>query len=436
MCHGTGCRARIATPTNGTAPQEVSLAEIDLGSWEFWAKGDDYRDGAFATLRREAQISFWPELPFDGFTPGKGHWALTKFDDVLHASRHPQIFSSNRNITIRDNPPELTDQFGSMIVLDDPRHQRLRAIVSRAFTPKVVANIEASIRQRASRLVASLIADHPDGKAELVSGLAGPLPLQVICDMMGIPKEDHQRVFRWTNIILGFGDPDFTTGFEELRNSLSEIGAYAGELAEERRGEPRDDLTTSLVQAEVDGERLSSFDIASFFLLLTLAGNETTRNAISHGMVALSRYPEQRDKWWSDFDALASTAVEEIVRWASPVMYMRRTLTRDIELKGVNMSAGDKVTMWYNSANRDESKFADPWTFDITRNPNPHVGFGGGGAHFCLGANLARREIKAVFDELRRQIPDITATDEPAPLLSQFLHGIKSLRVAWTPRAQ
>ena len=166
-----------------------------------------------------------------------------------------------------------------------------------------------------------------------------------------------------------------------------------------------------------------------------VAGNETTRNAISHGVLALSRFPDQREKWWSDFDTLAPSAVEEIVRWASPVVYMRRTLTQDIELSGTKMAAGDKVTLWYNSANRDESKFANPWAFDVSRNPNPHVGFGGGGAHFCLGANLARREIRVAFEELHREIPDIVATEEPARLLSQFIHGIKTLPVAWTPRA-
>jgi cytochrome P450 len=320
-----------------------------------------------------------------------------------------------------------------MIVLDDPRHQRLRSIVSRAFTPKVVARIEASVRDRAHRLVASLIANHPDGEADLVSELAGPLPLQIICDMMGIPEEDHQRIFHWTNVILGFGDPDLTTDFEEFLRVSMDIGAYASALAEDRRANHHDDLTTSLVEAEVDGDRLSSSEIASFFILLVVAGNETTRNAISHGVLALSRYPEQRDKWWSNFDGLTPTAVEEIVRWASPVVYMRRTLTRDFELSGVKMAAGDKATLWYNSANRDESKFGNPWAFDVARDPNPHLGFGGGGAHFCLGANLARREIRVVFDELRREIPDIVAIEEPARLLSQFIRGIKRLPVAWTP---
>jgi methyl-branched lipid omega-hydroxylase len=431
----TGLNKGLATRVNGAPPPEIPLADIHLESLEFWGLDDDVRDGTFATLRREAPISFWPPIQFEDFEVGSGYWALTKLDDVHFASRHPDIFSSAGGITIGDQVPELAEYFGSMIVLDDPRHQRLRSIVSRAFTPKVVARIEASVRERAHRLVASLIANHPNGEAELVSELAGPLPLQIICDMMGIPEEDHQRVFHWTNVILGFGDPDLTLDFEEFLQVSADIGAYATELAEDRRSNHHDDLTTSLVEAEVDGDRLTSQEIASFFILLVVAGNETTRNAISHGMLALSRYPDERDKWWSNFDALAPTAVEEIVRWASPVVYMRRTLTRDFELSGVKLASGDKVTLWYNSANRDESKFANPWTFDVARDPNPHLGFGGGGAHFCLGANLARREIRVVFDELRREIPDIVATAEPARLLSQFIHGIKSLPVAWTSPA-
>jgi cytochrome P450 len=429
----TGPQKGIATRQNGAPPPDIPLADIHLESLDFWGLDDDIRDGAFTTLRREAPISFWPAIELPGFLAGGGHWALTKLDDVFYASRHPDVFSSNPGITINDQNPEVAEYFGSMIVLDDPRHQRLRSIVSRAFTPKVVARIEASVRERAHRLVASMIANHPDGQADLVSELAGPLPLQVICDMMGIPEEDHQRVFHWSNVILGVGDPDLTTDPEEFVKVSMDIGAYASALAEDRRVNHHDDLTSSLVEAEVDGERLSSKEIASFFILLVVAGNETTRNAISHGVVALSRYPEQREKWWSDFDDLAATAVEEIVRWASPVVYMRRTLTQDIELSGTKMAAGDKVSLWYNSADRDESKFANPWAFDVARSPNPHVGFGGGGAHFCLGANLARREIRVVFDELRREIPDIVATEEPARLLSQFIHGIKGLPVAWAP---
>ena len=425
----------IAARVNGQAPAEVPLQDINLGTIEFWEQDDAIRDGAFSTLRRESPITFFREIEYDGIQAGGGHWALMRFDDVHYASRHPEIFSSYPNITIGDQAPEVAEYFGSMIALDDPRHARLRNIVRSAFTPKVVARTEESVRDRARRLVTDLIANHPDGRAELVTELSGPLPLQVICDMMGIPESDHHQIFHWTNIILGFGDPDLTTDFEEFMKVAIDIGAYATALAEDRRVNPRDDLTTALVAAEVDGERLSSSEIASFFILLAVAGNETTRNAISHGVLALTRYPEQREIWWSDFGTHTQSAVEEIVRWASPVVYMRRTATRDVEVGGMHIARGDKVTMWYASANRDEQHFDNPWLFDVTRTPNHHLGFGGGGTHFCLGANLARREIAVVFDELRSRIPDIAVTEEPAMLLSSFIHGIKRLPVSWTPPA-
>jgi len=424
----------IATRVNGALPPDVPLSEIDLGSWDFWGLDDDIRDGAFATLRRQAPISFHEAFIDPEFEPGAGHWALTRYDDVFYASRHPEIFSSALGITIGDQKPELREYFGSMIAMDDPRHTRLRNIVRSAFTPRVLAMVEDSVRDRARRLVHDMVANNPDGAGEIVADLAGPLPLQIICDMMGIPEEDHQQVFHWTNVILGFGDPDIATDYAEFFQVAVDIGAYATALADDRRSHPREDLTTSLVQAEVDGERLSSAEVASFFILLVVAGNETTRNAISHGVLALSRYPDQRADWWANYHEVAPTAVEEIVRWASPVAYMRRTTTRDVELGGVKMAAGEKVTLWYGSANRDESKFADPWMFDVRRHPNPHVGFGGGGAHFCLGANLARREITVAFEELHRQVPDLTATEEPDRLHSAFIHGIKRLPVAWTPR--
>ncbi len=423
----------IAHRENGAPPPDVPLTDIDLASLPFWALDDDIRDGAFATLRRESPITFFEVAEFPGFPAGPGHWALTKFDDIHHASRHPEIFSSIPTSTsLNEVPPEVAEFTGSMINLDDPRHTWLRKIVNRAFTPKVVARIEGSVRDRARAIVTDMVANHRDARADFVAEAAGLLPLQVICDMMGIPEEDEEKVFHWTNVMLGFGDDEVSGGFDEVLVAVNEIVDYAMHLAEERRANPGDDLTTSLVQAEVDGVRLTSSEYASFFILLSAAGNETTRNAISHGMVALSRYPEQREKWWSDFDGVAATAVEEIVRWASPVIFMRRNLTEDVEMRGIEMKAGDKVSLWYNSGNRDEAKFIDPWRFDVTRDPNPHIGYGGGGAHFCLGANLARREIRVMFEELRRQIPDVVAVEEPAILHSAFIHGIKRLPVAWT----
>lgn len=426
-------RTPIARRENGVPPPDVPLADIDLASLEFWGRDDDIREGAFATLRRESPISRFEVADFPGFPAGAGHWALTRFEDIHHASRHPEIFSSIPTSTsLNDVAPEVAEFTGSMINLDDPRHTWLRKIVNRAFTPKVLARIEGSVRDRARAIVTNMVANHRDGRADFVAEAAALLPLQVICDMMGIPEEDEEKVFHWTNVMLGFGDDEVSGGFDVVMVVVNEIVDYAMRLAEERRANPGDDLTTSLVQAEVDGLRLTSSEYASFFILLSAAGNETTRNAISHGMVALSRYPEEREKWWNDFDGVAATAVEEIVRWASPVIFMRRNLTQDIELRGIEMKSGDKVSLWYNSGNRDEAKFANPWLFDVTRDPNPHIGYGGGGAHFCLGANLARREIRVMFEELRRQIPDVVAIEEPAILHSAFIHGIKRLPVAWT----
>ncbi len=424
----------IARRENGLPPPDVPLADIDLGQLSFWSWDDDDRDGAFATLRREAPVKFFDAPTLPGFEAGPGHWALTTFDHVHQASRHPEVFSSvPASTTLADIDPAVAEFAGSMIALDDPRHQRLRSIVNRAFTPKMVARIEENVRTRARRLVGDLVANHPDGQADFVEAVSGPLPLQIICDMMGIPEEDEPKVFHWTTVLLGAGDEEVAHDRDELIAVVLELAAYGTALAEARRAQPADDLTTNLVQADVDGERLTSAEIASFFILLSGAGNETTRNAISHGMVALSRYPDEKARWWADFDGVANTAVEEIVRWATPVIFMRRNLTEDVELGGVRMKAGDKVSMWYNSADRDETRFDNPWHFDVTRNPNPHFGYGAGGAHFCLGANLARREIRVAFEELRRQVPDIVAIEEPAILRSAFIHGIKRLRVGWTP---
>jgi len=413
----------------------VRAGEFDLSDPEFWLKPRAYREGAFHALRQQRELAFFDEWEFldSPFPKGPGYFALSRHEDVWHVSRNPQLFISGQGSNIGDLPQEMAEFFGSMIAMDDPKHFRLRSIVSKGFTPKEVARIEGYVLDKARELVDDLIERFPDKECDFVTEFAAPLPLQIICEMMGIPKADEAQIFHWTNTILGFGDPDLTTDYVEFLKVAVDIGAYATALAEDRRANPRDDLTTALVAADVDGERLTSAEIASFFILLAVAGNETTRNAISHGVLALSRYPEQRQIWWNDFDTHAQSAVEEIVSWASPVVYMRRTATRDVEVSGVQIKQGDKVTMWYGSANRDEQQFDNPWLFDVTRTPNHHVGFGGGGTHFCLGANLARREIAVVFEELYRRIPDIVVTEEPSMLLSAFIHGIKRLPVSWTP---
>src|SRR5829696_3400877 len=413
----------IAARRNGAAPDLLSLDEVDLGSWEFWTQPGEVRDAAFATLRAKAPISRQTSPQVPGYPPvDVEHWALTRHEDVWYVSRHPQLFSSWPSIVVADTPEEVAELFGSMIVLDDPRHFRLRSIVQKAFTPRVVAQVEEFVRARARSLVEMMVRDHPDGTCDLVEALSGPLPLQVICDMMGIPDDDVDKIFRWTNVILGTGDPDVATDYAEFAQVAQDMAAYGMALADDRRSNPSNDLTTNLVEAELDGERLTDIEVASFFILLAAAGNETTRNAISHGVVALTHYPDEKAKWWADFDGHARSATEEVVRWASPVIYMRRRATEDTDISGQRIAAGEKVTMWYNSANRDEQAFVDPWRFDVLRDPNPQVGFGSGGPHFCLGANLARREITMAFAELHRQVPDLEAIEEPAILLSNFIH--------------
>ena len=302
---------------------------------------------------------------------------------------------------------------------------------------EVLKMLEPHVRELAVRILDQAIAK---GRCDFVTDVAAELPLEVIAELLGVPGEDRQKLFDWTNQALGSADagevdPEYFVAEDAIDRSRIEMFTYVQNLCEQRRKEPGDDLMSQLLDVELEGDKLTDFELDAFFMFLSAASNETTRNAISHGMVALSRYPDERQKWWADFDGLAPTAVEEIVRWASPIIFMRRTLTEDTELSGTHMKAGDKVSMWYSSANRDERKFANPWMFDVARQPNPQIGFGAGGAHFCLGANLARREVRLAFEELHRQIPDIVAIAEPATLRSAFVHGIKRLQVGWTPPA-
>ena len=424
----------VEWPTGWVKPPEpVPLEAIDLGAMNgFWDQSDSFRDGAFFTLRHERPVPFFAEPELPGFPVGPGFWSVTTFDDVWKVSRNPKTFSSVPSIVLADQPPEVAEFFGSMIVLDDPRHARLRLIVQKAFTPRVVALVEEAVRVRTREIVQRMVERHPDGRCDIVREVAAPLPLQIICSMMGIPEEDEERVFRWTNVILGeFETEDDFAMFEQVAN---EIGAFGIAMAAQRRSDPTDDLCSALVQAEVDGERLTDAEIASFFILLAAAGNETTRNAITHGVLQLTHHPDQRERWSTEFDAMAKTAVEEVVRWASPVIYMRRRVMEDTEIGGQPMKAGEKVAMWYASANRDEAHFPDPYRFDLSRDPNPQVGYGAGGPHFCLGANLARREITLAFRELFEQVPDLHAVGEPDMLLSPFIHGIKRLDCEFTAR--
>ncbi|MFM8387900.1 MAG: cytochrome P450, partial [Actinomycetota bacterium] len=299
---------------------------------------------------------------------------------------------------------------------------------SKAFTPKEIGRVEHFVRERAAGIMDRVLEQHRDDEFDFVDKIAAPFPLEIICQMMGIPPSDERQILEWSNVILGAGDPDFGGTFENLMNVSLEIFAYAQAHGEARLHNPADDLTSVMMSATVDGDRMTPQEFGSFFILLVVAGNETTRNAISHAMLALTNHEDQRKIWFDDFEAKTKSAVEEIVRWATPVINFRRTATRDTEIRGVKIAEGQKVVMWYNSGNRDDDVYADPYRFDVTRAVNPaQIGFGAGGPHFCLGANLARREIAVMFDEIRRKAPNLRVTGEPAYLQSNFINGIKRM---------
>lgn len=421
-------------------PKEtLSVDEIDLGDSSFWDQPLEVRDGAFKTLRRE------PLAHFDEFDmrersafappPGAGFWAVTRHADVTAVSRNPTVFRSGQGaLTVLDLPPEILDFFSGMIATDDPRHARLRRIVSSAFTSHRVNEIEENVHRLATEIVSEAA---PMGACDFATDVATPLPLRVICAMMGVPRSEEATVLRCTNIITSDADDEYLSPGEDpilaLITASGELSTMMDAIGAEREAEPQDDLVTALMTSNIDGESLTRRELSSIFICLLIAGSETTRSAISHGLQALTEHPEERDVWLSDLDTVSPTAVEEIVRWATPVVWMRRTLAEPAQLGGQTLEAGEKVLMYYASANRDEAVFEDPYRFNVRRTPNPHMGFGAGGVHFCLGAHLARREIRTMWEELLVRLPDIRATAQPEVLRSSFLHAIKHLPCEWTP---
>jgi cytochrome P450 len=320
--------------------------------------------------------------------------------------------------------------------MDDPKHKRLRDIVGKAFTVRQIKQMNEYV-DRAARDVIDTIG--PKGEVDFVTECSSRLPLKVICDMMGVPESQYDFVFESSNTILGLGDPEYTQDMDnplpQLMSAAVGLTQLAAELAASREKDPTDDLMSALVHAEVDGQKLAHHELGSFFILLLVAGNETTRNAISWGLKVLTENPDQRKIWMDDFEAAQRSAVEEIIRYASPVMFMRRTVTKDgATLSDHEFNEGDKLMMYYISGNRDEDIFDDPYTFNVRREPNNHIAFGGPGPHFCLGANLARQEIKVMFSDLFKFLPDIEMSGEPARLQSNFINGIKHLPVTFTPR--
>jgi len=427
----------------GVEPRAVLTPdEIDLSDIAFWARPWDEREGAFQTLRHERPMPFFkePEIPeaLSAMIPqGPGYYALTRHAHISEASRHPEIFESGRGATsIVDMPEEMLDFFGSMINMDNPRHARLRRIVSAAFNPRMIKSIEDRIDFVANDVIDRVA---PLGGCDFVTDVAARLPLEIICDMMGIGASDYDTVFSASNIILSSGDteyvPEGSDAMAAFMMAAQQLNMLMIDLATHRRENPTDDVTSALVNTNVDGEQLTDTEVAAFFILLVVAGNETTRNAISHGLLAMTQHPEQRALWQADPAGIAATGVDEVVRWGSPVIWMRRTVASDTVLGEVELHEGDKVIMFYNSANRDEDVFDDPFTFDVRRSPNPHIGFGAAGPHFCLGAHLARQEIDVMFRRLFERLPDIKSVGEPDRLLSPFINGIKHLDCTFTPAA-
>ncbi len=413
---------------------DVALGTFELSNPEFWIAPRDYRYAAFRQLRAADELVFFDEWEFPNspLPKGPGYWAVTRYDDVWAASRSPHVFISGRGVNIGDIPQEMNEFIGSMIAMDDPRHFRLRSIVAKGFTPRQITQVEGYVRTKATAIIDRLLQQFPDGECDFVEQVAAPLPLQIICEMMGIPPDDEAQIFHWTNVILGVGDPEYVGSFEQLLGVLMQMFAYAQKLGEDRRANPGDDIASVLMHAEVDGERLTPQEFGSFFILLVVAGNETTRNAIAHGMKLLTDFPDQRRSWFDNFDAHTKAAVDEIVRYSTPVIHFRRTAIEDTVIRNTKIAAGEKVVLWYNSANRDETVFANADQFDIARPLQPQqVGFGAGGPHFCLGANLARREIAVIFDEIRARLPNLVVTSEPDYLQSAFINGIKRMRCAW-----
>lgn len=410
-----------------TAAADVSVPLVDISSSAFWSLPPRERDASFAVLRAQAPVSFHPPPQGGLIPPTVGFWAVTRHADIVEASLRPETFCSGQGVSFEDIPPEVAEAIASFVVMDAPRHTKLRRLVSQAFTPRAVHQIDAQIHAQAQAVVGEALAL---GEFDLVEQVSTPLPLWTISEMMGIPLERRPAVCEAANVLVGTNDPDVVPqggdGLVALAGAVRELTHTALELAAARRSEPGDDLLTGLVQAEVDADRLTDEEIGAFFVLMSVAGNDTTRNTISHGVQAFADHPEQWAALRASDDALMHSAVEELVRWASPVIQFRRTATVDTTLAGVPIAAGDRVVLFYASANRDESVFDDPWSFDVSRSPNHHVGFGGHGPHFCLGANLARTQLRAVFGELARSVTSF----EVGPieyLAGNFISGVKHL---------
>ena len=402
---------------------------IDLSSRAFWSTTAADRERSFAVLRAERPVSWHPPVE-DALMPDpadRGYWAVTRRADIATVSRNNDVFLSGRGVMFESIPEELLEASQSFLAMDPPRHTKLRKLVSAAFTPRQVRRIEASIQANAKTIVEELRA--AGSGADFVAHCAKELPIRTLSDMVGIPESEREHMAQATDAMVSWADPAYLDGrnpMEVLFEHQIYVHQVAGALAAERRAHPGDDLISGLVNAEVDGDRLSDADVAAFFVLLSVAANDTTRQTASHALKALTDFPGERAWLLEDFDDRIGTAVEEFVRWATPVMTFRRTAATDFELSGQTIRAGEKVVMFYSSGNWDTEVFDHPERLDLSRSPNPHVGFGGGGLHFCLGAHVARAQLRAIIGELLRQLPGIQA-GEPTYVAGNFIHAMRSM---------
>ena len=382
----------------------------------------------WAETRRTSPV-WWQSQPRhrDGFDDD-GHWVLTRHADVKEVSRRDAIFSTYENTAIIRFKQDMTRDAIEMqrvilLNMDAPQHTRMRAIISRGFTPRAVASLRDALNERAQKIVQSALAN---GEGDFVRDVACELPLQAIAELLGVPQEDRGKIFEWSNRMVSYDDPDFDPADGETASF--EMLSYFMNVAEERKAAPANDIVTKLVTADIDGNELTSDEFGFFTILLSVAGNETTRNAISHGMIAFMENPDQWELYKRE---RPETAADEIVRWSTPVVAFQRTAKEDVVIGGQPIKAGDRVGLYYAAANFDEDVFDDPYTFNIMRDPNPHLGFGGTGAHYCIGANLARLEMNLIFNAIADHLPDISALGDPKRLRSGWLNGIKELPVKY-----
>lgn len=408
--------------------------DVCVGSLEFWGLTPAGRDERLRVLRDERPVS--RQRPAEGSMlppeDGAGFWAITRHADIQAVSKATADFGSGQGVMMEEVPHDILEAASSFLATDAPRHTQLRRLVSAAFTPKQVLRIEEQIRDQARRIVDELL---EVGDCDFVDQVARRLPMWTIYEMCGLPDEHRLPAAHAADGMVSWSDEEVRAGKEPaelLNDSLITLINIGIDLAEDRRAHPRDDLMTNLVQAEVDGEKLTDEDIAAFFVLLSVAGNDTTRNTISRTMQALTEFPDQRRILQADYDATIGGAIEEFLRWATPVMTFRRTATRDVELHGQWIREGDWVVMYYASGNRDERVFDAPWSFDVRRAPNPHVAFGGGGPHFCMGNMLAKTQLRALFEQLLHRVPDLQAGD-PVPVVGNFVDGVKSMPCVLRP---